>query len=250
MRGVTAALAGAAGGAVLAVAVVFELAATGLLPQPAAQGAAIHGYLMAHPELLAEMSDRLQDQQQAEDDRKAAAALKKIGLKPFFDPKVAFVTGPADAKKSMVEFYDYDCPYCRASQPAVEKFYEAHKSDTRFAFIEFPLSIHGPDALLAAKVSLAARRQPDKFVALHFALMSQPSAVDAKAIFEVAAKVGLDMAKLKADMADPEIEKTLEAGRALAGKAGIDGTPTFIVNGVMHPGAVDEATLDSLAKES
>ena len=51
--------------------------------------------------------------------------MKKLGLNAFFDPKIAFVTGPADAKKSVVEFYDYNCPYCNASLPAVEKFYSS-----------------------------------------------------------------------------------------------------------------------------
>ena len=109
----------------------------------------IRGYLLAHPELVAEMTDRLQKQAGAADQAKAAAAMKKIGMAPFFDPKVAFVTGPADAKKSVVEFYDYNCPYCRASLPAVEKFYQQHKNDTRFSFIEFP--IKGPDSIVAAR---------------------------------------------------------------------------------------------------
>ena len=65
--------------------------------------------------------------------------MKKIGQDALFNPAVAFVTGPANAKTTLVEFYDYDCPYCRASLPAVKKFYEAHKNDTRFSFIEFPI---------------------------------------------------------------------------------------------------------------
>ena len=68
-----------------------------------------------------------------------------------------YVTGPADAKKSVVEFYDYNCPYCRLSLPAVEKFYQQHKNDTRFSFIEFP--IKGPDSIIAARVALAANCQ-------------------------------------------------------------------------------------------
>ena len=60
-------------------------------------------------------------------------------MPPSSIPRVAFVTGPADAKNTLVEFYDYDCPYCRASLPAVKKFYDAHKDDTRFSFIEFPI---------------------------------------------------------------------------------------------------------------
>jgi protein-disulfide isomerase len=240
LKFIGAALAGAA----LAVVIVFAAADRGLLPGGAG-GGNIRAYLLNHPELVAEMTDKLQKQQEAADEAKAAAALKKVGMAPFFDTKVAFVTGPANAKKSVVEFYDYNCPYCRASLPAVEKFYQQHKNDTRFSFIEFP--IKGPDSVIAAKVALAARLQPDKYLALHFLLMNESDPVNAAMIFMDAQKAGLNMAKLKVDMDNPDIEDAIAASKALAKRAGIDGTPTFIVNGVMHPGAVDDELLNSLA---
>ena len=70
----------------------------------------------------------------------------------------------------------------------MEKFYQEHKSDTRFAFIEFP--IKGPDSIVAAKVALAARHQPDKYLALHFALMSETQPVDANMIYAGCAESG------------------------------------------------------------
>lgn len=239
--------AGALGGALLAVVIVFLAASRGWLPG-AGGTINIRGYLLSHPELLTEMTDRLQKQQELADQAKAAAAMKKIGMAAFFDPKVAFITGPADAKKSVVEFYDYNCPYCRLSLPAVEKFYRQHKNDTRFSFIEFP--IKGPDSIVAARVALAARLQPDKYLALHFALMNESDLVNEAMIYADAQKAGLNMAKLKADMQNPEIDAAIAASKALASRAGIDGTPTFIINGVMHPGAVDDDTLKSLAAES
>ena len=241
-------LAGAVSGAFIAVAIVFAAASQGLLPH-AGTSSDIRGYLLSHPELVSQMTDLLQQKQQAETDRVQAAALKKIGMAAFFDPNIAFVTGPADAKKTLVEFYDYDCPYCRASLPAVIKFYNAHKNDTRFSFIELPIpQLHGPSAVLAARASLAARLQPDKYVPFHFALMSEQGAVDETIIFADAQKAGVNVAKLKADMLDPAIDKLIDQSHALAQKAGIDGTPTFIANGVMHPGAVDEAALEEMAK--
>lgn len=236
-------LAGALGGGFLAVLIVFIAADKGLLPGGPAN---IRGYLLSHPELVAEMSERLQQQQEAADAAKAAAAMKKIGMAAFFDNKVAFVTGPADAKKSVVEFYDYNCPYCRASLPAVEKFYSQHKTDTRFSFIEFP--IKGPDSVVAARVALAARLQPDKYLALHFLLMNETDPVNAAMIYADAQKAGLNMAKLKVDMENPAIDNEIAQAKQLALRAGIDGTPTFIINGVMHPGAVDDELLNSLAR--
>ncbi|HEY5346749.1 MAG TPA: DsbA family protein [Rhizomicrobium sp.] len=237
---------GAVIGAALALILIFAAAALGYLP---VSGPRIHDYLMAHPELAAEMSERFQEQQQDAQDHAQADAMRRMGLKPFFNPRIAFITGPADAKKTLVEFYDYDCPYCRASLPAVKKYYEAHKNDTRFAFIEFPLpDLHGPGATLAARVSLAARQQPDKFLAFHFALMSEKDALDGPTIVADAHKAGIDLDRLQADMRDPQIDAAIAASHRLAHDAAIDATPTFIINGKMHPGALEGDELEALAK--
>ena len=246
MRVFVTTLAGAVGGAVLAVAVILTMAGSGNLPINDRQ---MQIYLMQHPELAPAMMGRAQ----ALDDQKQAAAqtaaMRKVGQKSFFDPAVAFVTGPADAKTSLVEFYDYDCPYCRASLPAVKKFYDAHKNDTRFSFIEFPIKqLHGESAVLAARASLAARHQPAHYMDFHFALLGQEGAITDEMITAEAAKAGMDVNKLKADMADPAIEASLKSSIALAHKVGVDGTPTFVLNGKFHPGAVDEDTLASEMK--
>jgi len=234
-------LASAIAGAALAVAIVFAMAQNGYMPINDRQ---MQTYLMLHPELAAAMMGR---HQQLEDLKQQAAqqeALSKLGQKAFFDPAIAFVTGPAGAKKTLVEFFDYDCPYCRASVPAMMKYYQAHKNDTRFSFIEFPIQqLHGPGAVLAAKASLAARKQPEHWIDYHFRMLSEQDALTEEMIFADAAKAGLDVAKLKADMADPAIDKALDASIELAHKSGIDGTPTFITNGTLQPGAVDDEAL-------
>jgi len=246
MRGFGSTLAGAIGSAALAVVIVLTLAQNGLLPINDRQ---MQTYLMLHPELVPAMMGRAQQLDDQKQQAVQTAALKKIGQNAFFDPALAFVTGPPDAKTSLVEFYDYDCPYCRASLPAVKKFYDAHKNDTRFSFIEFPIKqLHGESAVLAAKASLAARRQPAHYMDFHFALLGQDGAITDQIIYAEAAKAGMDVATLKADMADPGIEKTLKSSIALAHKVGVDGTPTFVLNGKMHPGALDDETLASEMK--
>jgi protein-disulfide isomerase len=247
MRGLAVTVAGAIGGALLAVAIVVTLADQGMMPINEGQ---MQSWLMRHPDLALAMIGRQQQLDDARKQAQQASAMKKVGQQSFFDSRIAFVTGPADAKNSVVEFYDYDCPYCRASQPEVQKFYETHKADTRFSFIELPLDIHGPNAVLAARASIAARNQPDKYVAFHFAMMSNKDPVDAAAIFDIAQKAGLDLEKLRADMNRPEIEDIIKKSHALATKVGIDGTPTFIVNGQMHPGMVQDGELEQLAKSS
>ncbi|HEY2008662.1 MAG TPA: DsbA family protein [Rhizomicrobium sp.] len=246
MRAFVITLASALSGAALAVAIIMVMAGNGLMPINDRQ---MQTYLMMHPELAPAMMGRAQ---QLDDQKQAAAqaaAMKKMGQAAFFDPAVAFVTGPADAKTTLVEFYDYDCPFCRASLPAVKKFYDAHKSDTRFSFIEFPIAdLHGQSALVAARASLAARRQPEHYMDFHFTLLGEEGQVTEQMIYADAAKAGMDVNRLKADMADPTIEKTLQSSIALAHKVGVDGTPTFVLNGKFRPGALDDDTLASEMK--
>lgn len=209
--------------------------------------AAIHDYLIAHPEVLVEATNKLQEQQDASDDAARQSAVDKIGLKRFFDPRLAFVVGPANARTTVVEFFDYNCPYCRASAPTVRKLYEAH-GNVRFALIEFP--IKGPQSALAARAALAARKQqPDKYLAFHFALMNEQSLVDENMVYADAQKVGLDVARLKTDMRSAEVDYAIAAAHNLAEAVGIDGTPAFIIDGKMREGALDDATLQELTKE-
>ena len=240
----TAALGGIAG-AVLGVAAVYGLSGAGLLPGRTGD-AAIHDYLMKHPQILVDMTNELQAQQQQTDDAARQAAVSKLGIKAYFDPKVAFVTGPADAKNTFVEFFDYNCPFCRSSNPAVEKFYQAHRNDVRFAFIEFP--IKGQASIDATRISLAARQQPDKYLALHFALMGQNGETDAATVVQAAKKVGLNLQKLQADEQSDSVSAEIAAAHALADASGIDGTPAFIINGKVREGAIDDHVLAEMLK--
>lgn len=244
---------GALGGATIALVIVFGASAAGFFPNREVTEQTIHDYLLAKPEMLQEMYTALQEKQATAEEaaaeaeiRASQAAVNRIGTARYFDPGVAFVTGPAGAKHTVVEFFDYNCPYCRASLPAVKKFYERHEKDTRFAFIEYP--IKGDKSVLAARAMLAARRQPGKYLPFHFALMSENNVVDRKMIDETAAKLGLDVDKLHKDMDDPEIAQEIARVALLAKHSKIHGTPTFIVNGRIRPGAVDDALLAELIK--
>jgi protein-disulfide isomerase len=238
---------GGAAGAIVAMMLAFVATALGLTPFASANANAVHAYLVSHPEVLVEMSNKLQGQQEDQQDSSRQAAVNKLGLKAFFDPKVAFVTGPANAKTTVVEFFDYNCPYCRASMPAMKKFFASHKN-ARFSFIEFP--IKGPASTVAARAAMAARKQPDRYVVFHFALMSQDGPVDEKEVFDVARQSGLDVEKLRNDMKSHAIDYSLAAVRTLANAANIDGTPAFIVNGHIREGAMTEDVLAQMTKAS
>ena len=230
-------------GAIAAIVVVYGGAALGILP---VSGPAVRGYLLAHPELVIAMSNELQEQQDVAENRASQQAVDKLGVKAFFNPRIAYITGPQNAKTTFVEMFDYNCPYCRASFPYIKKFYAQHKNDARFAFIEFP--IKGQDSIFAARVALAARKQGDKYMALHFALMSEADHVDENTILADAQKVGIDMNKLQADMKSPDVNAGINESLALAKAANVNGTPFFVINGKIRPGALEADTLNKMAK--
>jgi protein-disulfide isomerase len=230
-------------GAIAALVVVYAGSSFGFLP---ANGPGIHAYLLAHPEIVADMTNELQQQQDDAENIASQHAVDKIGVKAFFNARIAYITGPANAKTTVVELFDYNCPYCRQSFPAIKKFYTQHKNDTRFAFIEFP--IKGEDSVFAARVALAARKQDNKYLALHFALMNERDHVDANTILADAQKVGIDMNKLQADMKGPDVITGINESLALAQAAKVGGTPFFIINGKIHPGALNDEILQQMAK--
>jgi protein-disulfide isomerase len=97
-------------------------------------------------------------------------------------------------------------------------------------------------------VSIAARRQPERYMDFHFALMAEEGAITEEMLYANAAKVGMDVNKLKADVQDPAVQKALDDSIALARKTGIDGTPTFIINGKLRPGMLDDKSLAEALK--
>jgi len=231
-------------GALISVVTILGLAFLGYFPPPSDQQ--FERYLMSHPAIVFAMSEKAQEEQAESDERKRQDAVDALGSKTFFDPKVAFVTGPANAKRTVVEFFDYNCVHCRNSFPAVQKFYSAHKNDTRFAFVEFP--IFGQASNNAARAALAARLQKDKYVAFHFALMGEEGSIGTDQILHAARQVGLDVDKLTNDLKNPAVDRQMTAAHALAARAGIDGTPTFIINGKVHSGEVTESELKQMSR--
>ncbi len=239
----TALLAGIAG-TFAAVGIVFGAARLGYFPPPSDKQ--FHAYLMAHPDVLIEMQVKMQADSDASEESQIQNAIRSLGPAHLLDPKTAFVTGPQGARKTVVEFFDYNCVHCRRTFPVVQKYYEAHKGDTRFAFIELP--IFGEASNNAARSALAARHQPDKYVAFHFALMGESGEIGPNETIDAAKKAGLDLNRLMADLKDPEIDRTMAGAHALAQRVKLTGTPLFIVNGKVHSGEITKDELDQLSK--
>lgn len=222
------------------VAVVLVVGAIALHLVPVATDSRLENYLLSHPKLVLQMQNLADAQIAEETHHEQEAIVKRIGTAAFFDPNVAFVTGPAGARNTFVEFYDYNCGHCRNNAAVVKAFLDKHRGDTRFAFIEFP--IFGDASINAAQTAVAARRQGERFLAFHFELMAK-GAADSGAVLAAAQVAGLNVPQLVADMRNPDTERSLLAGYRLARELKFGGTPMFIINGQIHEGEITEDEL-------
>ena len=159
----------------------------------------------------------------------------------FHDPDSP-VGGNSSGNATLVEFFDYNCPYCKMMTPLVNK---AKSTDLqlRIVYKEFP--ILGPGSEFAAKAALAAAEQ-GKYEAFHLALYQVRGQVDEAKVLEVAGTVGLNVDRLKADMQDKGIDDELTKNEKLAETLHITGTPGFVIGDQVTTGATDFNTFQSL----
>jgi protein-disulfide isomerase len=205
----------------------------------------VQEYLLTHPDIIIQMSNRLDAQQASAEQKARDDALFNVGTAALVDPMVAFVVGPADAKVTVAEFFDYRCPYCKASLGAVQALIDSGLN-VRVAFIERPILT--PDSHVAARAAIASRRQDGKYLPFHRALMESTGELSRDRIFDIAKTVGLDTAQLERDMTDPAVEESVKQSTALATKLNLTGTPTFVINDRIIVGAVNGDELQSIVK--
>lgn len=205
----------------------------------------VRNYLLDHPEVLIQaLQSYEQRQQAAEAERQRQAILAEVEALSR-DPDDPVIGNP-DGDVTLVEFFDYRCPYCkRVSGTLVQLMEEDPK--LRVVMKEFP--ILSQESVQAARAGLAAARQ-GKYHSFHFALMDKGGSFSDQEIFAVAQSVGLDVERLRADMQDPAIESTLRRVHRLAGKLGISGTPAFVIGDTLVPGAVGLEQLRALVAEA
>lgn len=227
--------------------IVFAL--TSVLPVVADEMAAddrarletlIKDYLLENPEVIIEAVEIYQ-QRQAE--AEAANVTRTIeGLLPAlaFDDNSP-IAGNPDGDVTIVEFFDYRCSYCKRVGPDVQALMQ-NDPGVRFVYKEWP--ILGPESVFAARAALASREQ-GLYDSYHEALMTARSITEASVI-EIAAEVGLDVEKLKADMQSPQIDAHLQKTRELAERLGINGTPAFVFGKELVKGAISGVQMAEL----
>lgn len=231
----------------------LALTLTGVGAIPAAADAAdqaafeerVRAYLLAHPEVIVEALQELDRRQKAEAEvaQRQAIAEHRDGLLASAEDPVA---GNPDGAVTVVEFFDYRCPYCKTVAADMIETLQA-EGDVRIVFKEFP--ILGPDSQVAAKAALAANLQ-QKYLPFHQALMAHKGTLDRDAVMAVAKDIGLDLVRLEADMEGPEVATVIARNLALADALDIGGTPAFIIGDTMVPGAVDMKTLRDLVAKA
>jgi protein-disulfide isomerase len=193
----------------------------------------ISQYLKDHPE---EVLGALKLAQANAEKQKAADAQLAVAQKQdqIFNNPADPVVGNVNGDVTVVEFFDYRCPYCKRVSDSLMTLVK-DDPNVKVVFKEFP--ILGPESVVAARIALAAHRQ-GKYEQVHTAFMAHKGSFEQSDLLELAASVGADPAKLAADMQDPAIQGQLLATESLAAALGITGTPGFLFGKKLIPGAV------------
>lgn len=235
---------------------LLMLAATALalLPACAQQTASkaeiekvIEEYILENPEIIERAFLALQEKAAVAKAEAAKAAIKENASK-LYATKTDYAIGPADAKVTLVEFFDYRCGWCKKSVDQVRALPEAYDGQVRVVFKEFPL-FEGVSTT-AALAALAAGKQ-GKYVELHVAMMSLKSndeLTDAK-IDELAAAAGINVARMRADMNSQAVKQQLADSQALAQALAVGGTPGFFI-GDQHIEGANFAAIDAAIKDA
>src|SRR5580700_4561590 len=151
------------------------------------------------------------------------------------------VRGPADARITLVEFSDFECPFCSAAEKQVDIVMAAYPKDVKLIYKQFPLSMH-PHAELAAEASLAAREQ-GKFWEMYDVLFKNFRQLSRTNILAMAKEIGLDEEKFKSDLDSGKYKAIVVKDLADGEAAGVYGTPAFYINGKQYNGEVTLAAL-------
>lgn len=150
--------------------------------------------------------------------------------------------GPSDGPVTLVEYGDYECPYCGRAFPIVQEVRRRMGDRLRFVFRNFPLTEIHPHAENAAEVAEAAAAQ-GQFWPMHDRLFRHQHALDDESLIEGAQELGLDAERVRRELADGTYRSRVRADFSSGVRSGVNGTPTFYVNGLRHDGDYDAETL-------
>jgi protein-disulfide isomerase len=197
----------------------------------------VRNYLIAHPEVLEESMNELSKRQAAAEAEKHEASVATNADKIFNSPR-GVVLGNKDGDVTFVEFFDYNCGYCKR---AMADMLELMKTDPKLKVVlkEFPVLSEG--SVEAAKVAVAVRMQDPtgkKYLDFHQKLLGGRGVADKARAMAAAKDAGLDTAKIEKDLASPEVKATIEENFKLAEAMGMNGTPSYVIGKQVVVGAI------------
>ena len=201
--------------------------------------------IIENPEIVMEAVALLQSREEAARQEGARATLTSEADAFLVN---APVIGNPDGDVAVIEFFDYNCPYCRRAKPVLTELMDADPG-VRIVGREWP--ILGEGSVFAARAALAAREQ-ELYEPFHWALMGMSGPAERTSVLRVAEEVGLDVERLLGDMETPKVDAHIAESMRLAELLGFSGTPSFVVGETLLPGLVDVETLSdavTLARE-
>jgi protein-disulfide isomerase len=200
--------------------------------------AQIHDYIIAHPEVIMDSLQAAHDKADAARHADGESALGKHRNALLHDP-MSPVMGNPDGDVTLVEFFDYRCPYCKSSAPIIA---DLIKSDPRLRVVMKEFPVLGPESTYASRVALVAARH-GKYAAFHDIVLGFKGTLDNAETLELAGQIGLDPDRTKTEAEDPKLDAIIQANLDLAHTLAIDGTPTFVIGKFIIPGV---ASIDDL----
>ena len=243
----TAAPAASAPAAATPAAAAAQSVSTDSLTQEQQQaiGVLIKNYIAAHPEVVQGALDELDKRQKEAEAEKARMTIRDNNA-TLLNSAHQVVLGNPKGDVTMVEFFDYNCGFCKRALPDMMSLLGANPN-LRFVLKEFP--VLGDGSVEAAHVAVAARMQDPtgkKYIEFHQKLLGGRGAADKARALAVAKDVGFDMARIEKDMDSPEVKTTIDEDMKLADLLGVSGTPTYVIGEEVVVGAVG---LDELKKK-
>ena len=203
----------------------------------------IEDYFMRNPEKLEQALENMQAFMEDRTNRQQAEALIQNADKLYRD-EADYTMGPQNAPITIVEFFDYNCGYCKRSFAPLMEVLEENK-DVRLVFKEYP--ILGEPSYLASSTALAINDKM-KYLTYHSKLMTHSGRVSQAVVEKILGELKLPPQKLQADARNDKYVLQLAETRQLADAIGVNGTPAFVINGQLFPGALNKAELTQAIK--
>lgn len=203
----------------------------------------IEDYFMRNPEKLEQARENMQAFMEDRTNRQQAEALLQNADKLYRD-EADYTMGPQNAPITIVEFFDYNCGYCKRSFAPLMEVLEENK-DVRLVFKEYP--ILGEPSYLASSTALAINDKM-KYLTYHSKLMTHSGRVSQAVVEKILGELKLPPQKLQADARSDKYVLQLAETRQLADAIGVNGTPAFVINGQLFPGALNKAELTQAIK--